>query len=346
MSNARTDTLSTDQRAAENQRNRREVIREGFKNKTRGEAWFNGISYIGVGYGLVTGVSVFLTWLMRDTKGNFAKSFEKIAEAATKKFGFSRSITSIATLFVGGTLASVFPVKWLEDAKPQIVKKLDRVILSDDEFESQKVKNAHKELEELPKQTWLSVFGSRVVAFAATFGVYALMGSNKSPIAKATGHSLDEASIRFGRWADRFLNRNNPDVIAKIDAAIATNLSRMKSTGADALSGLEVVRKGAAVDRVQTKVWSYIGIDAFYTLITSATLFISTRVLGGLIGKPRVPADPAPLPRHTPRDASLHDSSPQPVTTPGDVEKPGAKVQNFSHLERVAQPAPSLELTT
>ena len=68
MSNAPTETIPDDQTAAEIRRNRRDVIREGFKNKTRGEAWFNGISYIGVGYGLVTAVSVFLTWLMRDTK--------------------------------------------------------------------------------------------------------------------------------------------------------------------------------------------------------------------------------------------------------------------------------------
>lgn len=122
MSNAPTETTPDDQTAAEIQRNRRDVIREGFKNKTRGEAWFNGISYIGVGYGLVTAVSVFLTWLMRDTKGAFAKNFERFAEGATKRFGMSRSITSIATLFVGGTLASVFPVKWLEDGKPGIVK--------------------------------------------------------------------------------------------------------------------------------------------------------------------------------------------------------------------------------
>ena len=77
VSNAPTENVTEDQQAADNQRNRRDVIREGFKNKTRGEAWFNGISYIGVGYGLVTAVSVFLTWLMRDTKGAFAQNFEK-----------------------------------------------------------------------------------------------------------------------------------------------------------------------------------------------------------------------------------------------------------------------------
>lgn len=348
MSNAPTETTPDDQTAAEIQRNRRDVIREGFKNKTRGEAWFNGISYIGVGYGLVTAVSVFLTWLMRDTKGAFAKNFERFAEGAAKRFGMSRSITSIATLFVGGTLASVFPVKWLEDGKPGIVKKLDRLIYSDEEFESPKVQEAHKELQELPKQTWLSVFGSRVVAFAATFGVYALMGSNKSPLAKATGHSLDELSIRVGRGMDRFINRNNPEAIAKIDEAIATNLSRMKSTGPDALNGLEVVRDTVGGDRVQSKVWSYLGIDAFYTLITSVSLFVSTRILGGLIGKEQSPNYPTGRLRKTtkPSQMALPDNHVYQQSAPEHADAPGTKLAHAVHLERLAPAMQAHELTT
>lgn len=343
MSNAPTENTTDDQNAADTQRNRRDVIREGFKNKTRGEAWFNGISYIGVGYGLVTAVSVFMTWLIRDTK-NASKFFEKYALAPVIKRGWSSSIASIGTLFIGGTLASVFPVKWLEDAKPQIVKKLDRLILSDEEFDSPKVKEAHKELEEMPKQTWLSIFGSRVVAFAATFGVYALMGSNKSPFAKVTGHSLDEVSIRFGRGMDRLLNKSNPHAVAQIDTAIATNLSRIGSHGPDALSGLEVVRGTHGADRVATKVWSYVGIDAIYTLITSISLFVSTRVLGSFLGKPRNPT--AHETTHTP-SPTIQESAPEPNAPAAESPiKPTSKAQGFIHLERVAQPAAAMELTT
>lgn len=344
MSNTPTDTRTEEQQAADVQRNRRDVIREGFKNKTRGEAWFNGISYIGVGYGLVTAVSVFMTWLMRDTK-NASKFFEKHIISKATKLGWSSSIASIGTLFIGGTLASVFPVKWLEDAKPQIVKKLDRFIYSDEELQSPKVKEAHKELDELPKQTWLSIFGSRVVAFAATFGVYALMGSNKGPLARTTGHSLDEISIRFGRFMDRFINKNNPQAIAEIDAAIATNLQRIKSSGPDALGGLEVIRGTKGADRVTTKVWSYIGIDAIYTLITSVSLFVSTRVLGGLIGKPRTPTtnETKQPQHHAALSSALESPAPQHAETP---DKPHTTAHGFTHLERLAQPAHSLELTT
>lgn len=349
MSNAPTDNAPDDTQAADIQRNRKDVIREGFKNKTRGEAWFNGFSYIGVGYGLVTTVSVFLTWLIRDTKGAFAQNFEKMAEGATKRFGMSRSIISIATLFVGGTLASVFPVKWLEDAKPKIVKKIDRLIYSDEEFNSQKIQDAHKELDELPKQTWLSVFGSRVVAFAATFGVYALMGSNKSPLAKATGHSLDEVSIKFGRGADRFFNKNNPEALAQIDQAVATNLARMKSTGPDALSGLETVRDAVNGDRTPSKVWSYVAIDAIYTLITSISLFISTRILGGLIGKEQDPKYPThrmkPAPSAVASDRSTGHGYPDQEPPLSDT-RPNTKLAHAVHLERVSQPAHAHEIST
>lgn len=281
---ARDDSAPNTDATTDRQWRKKDVIKEGFRNKTRGEAWFNTISYVGVGYGLVTGTSVFLTWLLNDTH-KFSEKFGKFATHVTAKFGWPRSIASIGTLFLGGTIASVLPVKWLEDKKPQIVKKLDRMLYSDEELKQPDIVEAHKELDELPKQTWLSVFSSRVVAFAATFAIFFLMGSNKSPLARYTGESIDKRSIQFGRWMDRTLHKSNPEVTAQIDRAVATNLEKMNpSHGADALKGLEVVR-GKEGDRVASRVWSYIGLDAFYTLFTSASLYIFTRVFGGLIGK-------------------------------------------------------------
>ena len=322
---------------------KKEVIREGFKNKTKGEAWFNGISYIGFGYGLVTATSVFMTWLINDTH-HFAEKYGKFAEKLTKKFRIPPTFSNIMTLFIGGTIASVLPIKWLEDKKPDIVKKLDRFLYTDEELKDPKIAAAHKELDELPKQTWMSVLGSRFVAFAATLSVFLAMGSNKSPIYKIAGESIDKGSIQLGRWFDRLLHRNNPTVLREIDTAVVTNLEKMnaKKYGPDALKDLQLIR-GEGGDRIASRIYSYIGLDAFYTLFTSASLFVFTRVFGGLIGKPQTPpsaSSPAKPIASAAMGAPLADAPPTEKT-----EKPQPRITHPAHMERVAQHAPTAEIT-
>lgn len=265
---------------------RSEVIAEGFRNRTKGEALFNKISYIGFGYFLVTAVSIFMTWLLRDTR-RIAPKFAESAKKVTEKFGLHHDIIDIGTLFLGGSIASVLPVKWLEDRKSELVKKFDRFYYTDDQIKNTpSIQAAYKELDTLPKQTWLSVAGSRIVAFAATFSLYALAGSNKGPLAKLTGESISKRAIQFGRWMDKLWHRSNPAVVAEIEASAAENIRRMSSTYGDkALKGLELMREGPHADRVASRIWSYTGLDGLYTLVTSGTLFVGTRVLGGLWGK-------------------------------------------------------------
>jgi hypothetical protein len=258
--------------------------------------------------------------------------------------GIHSSFGNIATLFLGGTIASVLPVKWLEDKKPQIVKKLDRMLYNEAEFNSPEIQEAHKELDEMPKQTWLSVFGSRVVAFAATLSVFLAMGSNKSPLAKHTGESIDKRSIQFGRWFDKLLHRNNSEVVAQIEKATATNLEKMSPVHGDsALKGLEVIRGDVGGDRVASRVWSYISLDAFYTAITSASLFVFTRIFGGLVGKaPDAPSSPHKAASNTPKAATL---APSMQATPHQHDTPSATITSPALLERLAQPQQTAELT-
>ena len=290
--------------STEHKLGRKEIIHLGFQNKTRGEAAFNLISYVGFGYFVVTATSVLATWLLRDVKP-VAGKFEKWFTAPiTKHTGISSGIMNILTLFAGGTVASVLPVKWLEDRKPQVVKKLDYMLYDENQFYNDpKIAAAHKELDEMPKQTWITVFGSRVVAFAATFAVYFTLGGNKSPLAKAIkdtsfakkfGKSLDEMSIKVGRWLDGKLGKNNEKVAIYIENAIRENEARMvKNYGDTPLAGYEIIRDKvdankngslAKGDRVLSRVYNYIGLDGFYTLITSVTLWVSTRIFGAVMG--------------------------------------------------------------
>lgn len=356
--NGPTNDLSQLDKIRETRFKRKEVIAEGFKNKTKGEAVFNGLSYVGVGYFGVTATSVAMTWLLRDTK-KIAPVFEKYVTSRVKKIGINPSFANIATLFMGGTLATVLPVKWLEDRKPQIVRQLDNILYSDQELANNpKIEAAHHELDIMPKQTWVSLVSSRVVAFAATLGVFLLMGANDSPVAKLFGkagrQSLDEKSIKFGRWMDRTLHSGNRVVSDQIDAAIAENkwrMQRLREGQKKRLDGMEVIRdakdtSGNVVkgDRIASRVWSYIGLDAIYTLVTSACLWPFTRIFGGIFGKPS-PTTSTTMPEPSTPNLDTAQAIVQAGPAPG-TNRPGTQVQTPSHLERVANTSRTAELTS
>ena len=341
---------TTEDDNGEHKFNRKEVIHLGFQNKTRGEAAFNAISYIGDGYFVVTALSVFATWLMNDKLPGMGKSIR----AAAEKIRLPASIGTIATLFIGGTIASVFPVKLLEDHKPTGVKKLDYLLYSEDQFYNDpKIQAAHKELDELPKQTWWSVLGSRVVAFGATFAVFLAMGGNKSPLAKATGHSLDELSIKAGRGIDRWMNKNNLQALGEIEHAFKLNEAIIpQAFGKKLLPVHEVMRdaNGVKGDRIPSRVYSYIVLDAFYTAITSVSLWVSTRVFGAMVGQDaKVAAAKAEIRHHKKLHSPIAaEAVKHPVSSDEAPEQPAvpdAKITSPIRIERVAEPQRTAELS-
>ncbi len=336
MTTEQTQQPANDTQTPDHKRLKKEVIALNFTNKTKGEALFNAISYFGVGYIGVTATSVLMTWMMRDFKP-FAGWFEKTVAENVRKIGINSSILNIGTLFFGGTLASVLPVKALEDHKPFLVRKLDHLLYTEAEYNDPKIQQAHKELDELPKQTWLSVFGSRIVAFAATLGVYMLIGQNKSPVAKLTGQSLDKWSIQFGRRMDR-ITHGEAHVGAEIDRAIAKNIDKMNTAkyGNDSVLGPEVIRDKVDGDRVASRVWSYIGLDALYTVVTSISLFVSTRILGGLFGQESSEPTPQPATHHTPTPTHHTTTAEHHHTTSAAKhEQPTTEAAEFTHHDRV-----------
>ena len=320
----------------EHKLNRKEIIHLGFQNKTKGEAAFNIASYIGVGYIGVTAFSVFTTWLMNDKFPGIGKFIENTAA----KVGISKTIATIVTLFAGGTIASVLPVKALEDHKVPIVKALDRMLYTDEEIKDPKIQKAHKELDAMPKQTWLSVFSSRVVAFAATFGVFFLIGSNKGPMKNLPGKSLDNISTLAGRGLDGFFNKSARAEIGRIAQHNEAEIA------AGRMTEHVIMRDGVHKDRMPSRIFQYITIDAIYTLITSATLFISTRLFGAVIGQ--VNPDLAAMATGkkvkkaesvTPAPAEANEPAPQ------LTHAPPTKVTSPVRLERVAEPQHGTELT-
>jgi hypothetical protein len=273
----------------------KQAVREGFKSHTKGESKFNSLTYKWVGYFGVTGFSVFLTWLIKDTKplsGYFQKTvkfftnkFTNIhAHDAKKREGLFNSILTIGTLFTGGSIVSVLPIKWLEDNKVQLVKKFDRQIYGDEAVENDpQIVAAHKLLEAQPKQGWRSVLGSRVTAFVATLGTWFIIGRNDGKIARGLGTSIDTLGVQFGRFADRIRSFNHPERIEKIHHAVRENMADAKLYGE--------LRDLTRHDSMFSRISSYIGMDGLYTIVTSVGLFVSTRFLGPIFDKKQHPPE-------------------------------------------------------
>lgn len=308
---------------------RKYYISEGFRNKTKGEGYFNALTYTGVGYFGVTAFSIYLTYLLRDKDGVLSRGFKNyFVEPVTNFFTRSKSVAeaekiaakvdsnmNIAALFTGGTIVSLLPIKWLEDHKPEIVKKLDYAAYGKERVENDpEIIKAHKELSEVPRQTWRSVAASRLLSFAATYSTSFAMGDDKSALGKKTGLSIDRAGAAIGRHIDGQLHRNNPAAQQQIKAA------------AQASPG-GLTRNPSAPDRIGSRIWGYIAMDGFYTLITSKALFVFTRVFAPIFDKRAhhtAPTGSAPIshvPVHTAAQndndmvVAQNDNPPSPVVS-------------------------------
>lgn len=324
-------------------------VAEGFRNKTKGEGWFNFLTYGVLGYVGVTAFSIFMTWMLRDSGTFISRGYNNGVEGfsnflrkqlpnANWLHNFVDSNASIATLFAGGTLVSVLPIKWLEDSKPQIIKGFDEHIYGKDAVANDpKLVAAHRELDEVPKQTWKSVGMSRVLAFAATYGTSFLIGSHNTPGAKATGTSIDELSIKVGRGADKLIFGRKNDAVAK-------HIDTMKTQHAD--NALGVIREKEIAgrpggpwlaDRIPSRVFSYVTLDAIYTAITSSALFVFTRMLAPVFDKHDHEKNPHPT--HAPAPASTAPVAPAEKTAPAPArETPKTAVAQVSARDRIAEP--------
>ena len=369
---------------SQHQANTRNYIKDGFQNRTRGEKMFNRITYTGVGYFGVTAFSVWLTWLLKDSKilskafnnHSFTESveavkvaWEKAPEKSLKRFFSSQlhSISTIGALFTGGTVVSVLPIKALEDNKASIVKSLDHKLYTPEELKADpSIEESHKKLEAAPRQTWVSVFTSRFTAFALTLAAWFAVGTEKSPLAKATkindnsathkdlngnnGWSLDNLAITTGRSIDKMLHK---DITKPGNAEI-----RQRIHDAKVISPIDVTRGGTyavghelagqkiseeKTDRVLSRVLSYITQDSLYTLITSQSLWVATRIFGPIFDKPHegMPKKDALEPTLKPTPHTR--TEPAPVVASTAPKKPETQVENIRHVDRVgAMPTPAL----
>lgn len=147
---------------------------EGIREKTRGEHLFNWSVYAGIGWVVNAAISlVALDWF------EYNKTGQKVAEAGKNAIGtllkplklseashtkYKNMGFFIAALYTGGTL--LVPVmKWFEDRKGSLVRFADRVLHGKEADHNQTLIEAHREMDEAPKQSWGSMLKARIISF-------------------------------------------------------------------------------------------------------------------------------------------------------------------------------------
>lgn len=158
----------------------------GKRRKTAGEITFDVSTYGGLS---LIGNELASTVIVKQAKQGFLTPvYEPFVEffknlKPLNKFNYigEGRLPYILTACVGGMLL-VLPVKWMEDRKGSIVRKLDNVFHKNQE--TPELKQAHEEMDNAPKQSWKSLGEGRLITVGAAIVVDALVGWQKSVVTK------------------------------------------------------------------------------------------------------------------------------------------------------------------
>lgn len=202
------------------------------RNKTAGEIVFDVGTYGGLSF---LGNEALSTLIMDQTaeKGIFHKMYEASAKAVSKTpvlnklkyVGEGRAAYLLwATL---GGFALVLPVKWMEDRKGSIVRKIDNFFHGRNSDDNPDTAAAHAEMDNAPKQSWSSLGEGRLVTVGSALAMDSLIGWPKAPIAKLFDKpgklndyaGIDRLSASFARWMGK---KFDPAHRGAIDHVLAT----------------------------------------------------------------------------------------------------------------------------
>jgi len=157
-----------------------------------GEHRFNKINYEWIGYVVNALTSVVgIYWAERTQSGqNFIKGLVKYAQKIPGLSAQSAELLATKSFFLSGGFAVLLPMKWMEDDKLPLVKRWNRKIYGAKADTDPAIKQSERELAASPKQTWASIFSSRVLALIPFYITVGLLWDRKSPLSKLTNPEL------------------------------------------------------------------------------------------------------------------------------------------------------------
>ncbi len=213
------------------------------RDKTLGEQVFDYFTYGGftlIGNEWLS--TVIMGHVLRDKDGKetrFTKLYEKSQAFFSKHLSFIKSdyihkdgmFNYILWACIGGMFL-VPPVKLLEDNKGTIVRKLDDVLHGNNSDSDPKLASAHKEMDDAPHQSWVSLGQGRifVVVFAqivhfligwpkAISGILAdkfFPGSDKASTLVRDNATYERATLGFARWVGKTFDKEHRGEIEKV----------------------------------------------------------------------------------------------------------------------------------
>lgn len=280
-----------------------------------GERKFDRLTYRDIGYGVNVLSSIgAVWWAERTTHGQKAleglgKLFAKIPSLTPERAKFFAN----KSFFLTGGFLVLLPMKWLEDAKSDLVKKWNRDIYGSAVDTDPELIRSQREVDTAPKQSWLSIFGSRILALIPFYATVGLLWDRTSLLAKWTNPELRAMSGD----AIKTLEKTDPATFSQItskgwyfDRPIAT-VSRFigklmgHATGNNlAIEEIETMQKtfpgtiqgsiaSTPRDPIHSAMPYYIISEAITSALVARGVYLLTRVLGPIVGyKPREKNEP------------------------------------------------------
>lgn len=280
-----------------------------------GERKFDRLTYRDIGYGVNVLASIgAVWWAERTTQGQKAleglgKLFAKIPSLTPERAKFFAN----KSFFLTGGFLVLLPMKWLEDAKSDLVKKWNRDIYGSAVDTDPELIRSQREVDTAPKQSWLSIFGSRILALVPFYATVGLLWDRTSTLAKWTNPELRSMSgdaiktlektdpAKFSQIASKGWYFDRPiAAVSRFFGKITAQLTGNKA----ALEEIETMQKtfpgtiqGAITstprDPIHSAMPYYVISEAITSAMVARGVYLLTRVLGPIVGyKPREKEEP------------------------------------------------------
>lgn len=315
------------------------------RQKTEGEERFDWWIYGGIGWVVNAIVSVFITDQLYNNKTPLIDTKEgKISikqwfqngenwlkqqkwNVLEEKFpGFTKKAVFGGSLCIGGSL--VVPViKWFEDRKGKIVRKWDEEFYGPRANTDPDIVQAHKDMDNAPKQSWGSLLGARLTVVGIAFGMGPTIGDYNSVSGKALGNVpiLKHFSSfeGFGASCARAIGHGYDwmrESVLKLGGKPLMDKEVAK------LHPLKVQTQGVHEEHRALKVAEITGYELTQSASIAALFYAISKAFAGAGHKPE---EGRKAPPHIPTT----------VTSPGhrDMDAPSATVSDITHDARMEQ---------
>jgi hypothetical protein len=325
--------------------------------KTIGEHKFNRRTYNHIGYLANALLSVAAIYWAERTRGGqkFIHDFGELAAKIPKINPETAKFLATKSFFLAGGFAVMVPMKWMENKKAELVKKWNQEAYGAGATTDPVLLQSQKEVEAAPRQTWASIFGSRILALVPFYATVGLLWSNKSILSKLTNPELRALS----KDAIKTMEKADPSGFSKLaakgiyfDRPIAAASRWLGKIGAritgdtKALNTLEdmqrsypgMIKQGAAGitdrDTIHSSMPYYFISEAITSAMVAWGVFLLTRVLGPIFDRKS---------RHTKPSATIEAIAPakkEAPELPEKIEKPASQPETKITLSHAVHHEP------